>query len=233
MRKTAFLLAVALLFSSCERDDNNNGGTEGGTEFAEWVDLGLPSGLLWAKWNLGATAPEEYGDYYAWGETETKSVYDWSTYKYCNGGQNQLTKYCNHLEYGYNGFTDTLTVLQPMDDVSTAKLGNGAHIPTKEDWLELLDNTTSEWTTMNGVYGRKLTSKTNGNYIYLPAAGRRYGSELRSAGEHGFYWSSSLAANRGADYAFKLDFGSNDQYLDSDAGTRKGGLSVRPVHSSL
>lgn len=233
MRKTAFLLAVALLFSSCERDDNN-GGTEGGTEFAEWVDLGLPSGLLWAKWNLGATAPEEYGDYYAWGETETKSVYDWSTYKYCNGDQNQLTKYCNDLEYGYNGFTDTLTVLQPMDDVSTAKLGNGAHIPTKEDWLELLDNTTSEWTTMNGVYGCKLTA-SNGNSIFLPAGGFTLEGDVMSYDGNGFAFGLYRSSSLRPDHTFSdwvLLLSSVGAHLGHHA-SRAGGLSVRPVHSSL
>ena len=106
----------------------NKGSDNGSTETAEWVDLGLPSGLLWAACNLGASSPEEYGDYYAWGETTTKEVYNWSMYKYSNGDYDQLTKYCNSSSYGHNGFTDNLTTLDAMDDAATQKLGSGARI---------------------------------------------------------------------------------------------------------
>ncbi len=165
MKKTLKLLALVammagLAFASCD----NLGG---GTETAEWVDLGLPSGLLWAKCNLGATKPEEYGDYYAWGETDTKEVYFWETYKYCTavdeeGWVKTLSKYNTDSEYGT---PDHLTTLQPSDDVATAKLGNGARMPTETEWNELLDNTTSEWATVNGVYGRKLTAAAGDPYM--------------------------------------------------------------------
>ena len=232
MKKTIRLMALVamaagLAFAAC--DDDNNNPVGGGTETAEWVDLGLPSGLLWAECNLGATKPEEYGDYYAWGETSTKEVYDWSTYKYCNGDYNQLTKYCNDPEYGYNGFTDNLTTLQPSDDVATAKLGNGARMPTETEWRELIANTTSEWTTENGVYGRKLTA-ANGKSLFFPAAGYRDGSELGGAGEAGIYWSPSLGADgQGSAWGFYFD---SDYQLVYRNGFRYYGFSVRAVCAS-
>ena len=76
----------------------------------EYVDLGLPSGTLWATCNVGADTPEGYGDYFAWGETEPKEVYSWETYKWCNGDEYSMTKYCTNSQYGYNGFTDGSTI---------------------------------------------------------------------------------------------------------------------------
>jgi uncharacterized protein (TIGR02145 family) len=194
------------------------------TKVEQWVDLGLPSGLLWAKWNIGASAPEDYGDYFAWGETATKSVYDWSTYAYGNA-TNQLTKYCDSSEYGLDGFTDNLTTLEPGDDAATQRLGSDAHIPTKEEWQELIDNTTVEWTTQNGVNGKKFTA-ANGNTLFLPAAGGRVGSELHIDGRAGFYWSASLGTNSPS-RAWIFYLSSVDQGVYRD--TRSSGFSVRAV----
>ena len=155
----------------------------------DWVDLGLPSGLLWATRNVGADSPEDYGDYFAWGETSPKSIYDWSTYRYCNGDYDQLTKYCSLSNYGYNGFTDNLTTLQPGDDAASANYGG--RTPTKEEWEELMDHTTSQRTTQNGVNGLRFTG-SNGNSLFLPTAGYRWGSSLYCDGAGGYYWSSSL-----------------------------------------
>ena len=240
MKKTIKLLAImsmgaALAMTACGKDDDNNngrgtGGNGGGTgtETSEWVDLGLPSGLLWATCNLGATTPERYGDYYAWGETTTKSTYNWSTYKYCNGGYDQLTKYCNNSSVGHNGFTDNLTTLEAMDDAATQKLGDGARMPTEADWEELINTTTAEWTTLNGVNGRKFTA-SNGKSLFLPAAGCRWDSELTDAGS-GFYWSSSLDADY-PNCARRFGFSSGGQNMN-DGGHRRNGLSVRPVRSA-
>lgn len=194
----------------------------------EWIDLGLPSGLLWYSVNLGATNPEGYGDYYAWGETSTKSNYNWITYVYSNNSSNQLTKYCNNSSYGCNGFTDNLTTLQSSDDAATVVLGGEARIPTKAEWQELLDNTTAEWTTVNNVYGRKFTA-SNGNRLFLPAAGYRYGSELYDAGEYGGYWSSSLDESYPGS-AWNIGFYSGSQGVSS-YGRRSYGFSVRAVRS--
>ena len=191
-----------------------------------WVDLGLPSGTLWATCNVGASSPEEYGDYFAWGETEPKSDYSWSTYKYCEGANKTMTKYCTQSSYGYNGFTDNLTELQSEDDAATANWGSGWQMPSREQIQELWNSsyTTTEWTQVNGVYGRKITSNSNGNSIFLPAAGYRNGTDLRNAGSYGYYWSCSLNTS---DRAHFLRFSSNkDELLDS---YRLNGRSVRPV----
>ena len=196
-----------------------------------YVDLGLPSGLLWATCNVGAEAPEDYGDYFAWGETQTKDTYNWNTYQYCMGSENTLTKYCHNSSYGYNGFTDNLTTLLPEDDAATANWGSDWRMPTEEEWEELYQYTTVTWTTRNGVRGRLFTAE-NGNSLFLPAAGYRSNSGLYYAGSNGRYWSSLL--NDYSDYpylALYLNFYSFSCYVDG-SGNRGYGQSVRPVRSS-
>ena len=194
----------------------------------EYVDLGLPSGLLWATCNVGADNPEDYGDYFAWGETQPKGYYDWSTYQYCNGNYNTLTKYCNNSSYGYNGFTDILTALLPEDDAATANWGNTWRMPTKEEWQELYNNTAYTWTTQNGVNGRLFTA-SNGNTLFLPAAGYRYYNYLGDAGSYGYYWSSSLLIGGNLGCAWYLFLTSVNCSMDSNG--RYAGQSVRPVRS--
>jgi len=194
----------------------------------EYVDLGLPSGTLWATCNVGASKPEEYGDYFAWGETTPKSTYDWSTYKWCNGSETTMTKYCTRSEYGYNGFTDNLTELHTEDDAATANWGSGWKMPSLDQIEELINGsyTTWKWTQLNGVYGRMVTSDSNGNSIFLPAAGYRADDELNDAGSCGNYWSSSLRPYY--DYgAYYLYFVSD--YWDLSVDYRGRGLSVRAV----
>ena len=193
----------------------------------DYVDLGLPSGLLWATCNVGAARPENYGDYFAWGETQPKETYSWTTYQYSNGSSNTLTKYCDNSSYGYNGFTDDLTTLLPEDDAATANWGEGWRMPTQAEFQELLDNTTVTWTTKNGVNGRLFTA-SNGNSLFLPAAGYRYGSYLFSAGSNGDYWSSSLNTDDPND-AWGLHFRSGYYYMNDIY--RGDGQSVRPVRS--
>lgn len=200
----------------------------GGTDGHAYVDLGLPSGLLWATCNVGAEAPEDYGDYFAWGETTPKDYYDWSTYQYCNGSYNTLTKYCNQSNYGYNGFTDNLTTLEPTDDAATANWGNGWRMPTMEEFEELYNNTTVTWTQQNGVNGRLFTA-ANGNSLFLPAAGCRYVSSLYGIGDGGRYWSSSRYMDT-PDDAWLLHFYSN--LYGMSYYNRYGGHSVRAVRSA-
>ena len=199
---------------------------EEGSDFpvAEAIDLGLPSGTRWASWNVGASAPEEYGGYYAWGETEEKGYYDWSTYKYCKGSNGSLTKYCTFSNYGDNGFTDGLTELLPEDDVATANWGAAWHMPTKEQLGELRDNCTIEWTLLNGVKGYLVTGP-NGATIFLPAAGSYWGDVLYEEGMYGYYWSSSGGGGSGAHYLYYA----SSFFNCWDSTSRHGGLSVRPV----
>ena len=194
----------------------------------EFVDLGLPSGLLWATCNVGADTPEGYGDYYAWGETTPKETYEWSTYQYCMGSGNTLTKYCNDASYGYNGFTDDLTTLLPEDDAATANWGTGWRMPTYDEWQELFDNTTHTWTTQNGVNGRLFTAP-NGNTLFLPAAGSPDFSLFYPAGSWGLYWSSSLDTDY-PNLAWNFFFDSSGTYVYSYS--RGGGFPVRPVREN-
>ena len=193
-----------------------------------YVDLGLPSGLLWATCNIGANAPEDYGDYFAWGETQTKSDYNWSTYQYCNGSSTTQTKYCTDAEYGNNGYVDNLTALLPEDDAATANWGDDWRMPTIEEWQELYNNTTCTWTTQNGVNGRLFTA-SNGNSLFLPAAGYCDDSSHNGAGSYGYYWSSSLDTDYPDDAWYFYFYSGN---YDVNSSNRYYGLSVRAVRSS-
>ena len=193
-----------------------------------YVDLGLPSGTLWATCNVGASSPEEYGDYFAWGETEPKDTYNWSTYKYCNGLYNTITKYCVHNDYGHNGFTDVLTELLPADDAATANCGSGWQMPSLDQITELYDSnyTTTEWTRQNGINGMKITSNGNSNSIFLPAAGCRNDTSLNLVGSGGKYGSRSLDTGDSIS-AYGLSFGKFG--INWSSSGRCLGFSVRPV----
>lgn len=207
-------------------------GTYYGEEFSfttldhDRVDLGLPSGTLWATCNIGAFADWVSGSYFAWGETETKGIYDWSTYQYCTGSENTLTKYCNDASYGHNGFTDSLTILQPGDDAATAKWGSDWRTPTHEDWQELLDNTTQTWvTTSNGTKGIVFRG-SNGKAIFLPAFRLNNGTVY-----NGYYWSSSLSIES-PNKAGGFNFYSYSQGYSLDDDSRDCGRAIRPVRSA-
>ena len=198
------------------------------TKQYEYVDLGLPSGLKWAKCNVGATSETEYGYYFQWGDIEDKSKSDcsWRTYEHCNGTYNTLTKYCTNSSYGT---MDSITTLESVDDAARAHMGNDWRMPTRDEFRELFDYTNNEWISNykgTGVNGRKFTSKTNGNSIFIPASGYRLGSSFRGQGRGGDVWSSSLnAALPGG--ALELGFGSGSIYM-GDSG-RYYGLAVRGV----
>ena len=209
----------------------------------EAIDLGLPSGLKWASFNLGATKPEEYGDYYAWGETEPyyssldpliwkpgkEAGYYWPSYRWCMGSCYTLTKYCTDSYYGYNRFTDGKTVLELEDDAAHVNLGGGWRIPTRKEQDELRKNCTMVWTTQNGVKGRLVTGP-NGNSIFLPAPGIwKDITTPGSASPYGFYWSSSLDTSPTGDpgNAYVLYFYSG--FMSWNDYERSYGLSIRPV----
>ena len=159
-----------------------------------YVDLGLPSGTLWAATNVGASTPEGYGDYYAWGETEPKSEYTWSTYQHATGTADdnvRFTKYCTDAAYGENGFVDNLTTLELEDDVAATNWGTGWRMPMHDEISELVDNCTWVWDEPNGIGGYRVTGR-NGNSIFLPASGLYHESTLISDGTVAYYWSNTL-----------------------------------------
>jgi hypothetical protein len=191
----------------------------------EYVDLGLPSGTLWATCNVGANSPEEYGDYFACGETEPKEEYTWENYQWCNGSDTTLTKYCTNSIWGYQDFTDGKVELDPEDDAAYANWGSSWRMPTVEQLNELIDNCSWTWTARNGVYGRLFTGP-NGNTLFLPAAGHLGNNMLRSANSDGLYWTRSLGSGE-AYYALALSFYSGGKQWWNIR--RYCGLSVRAV----
>ena len=185
------------------------------------IDLGLS--VKWASCNVGATAPEEYGGYYAWGETSEKSDYSWDTYKYCNGTSTSMTKYCTSVAYGT---VDNKTTLEPTDDVATVKWGGNWRMPIKEEIRELFEDCTWTWKTQSGIEGMKVTGP-NGNSIFLPAAGGRVDTGFNNRGPRGYYWSATLG-EYGSSGACIIDV-YNGLYDWNRWSTRNYGFSVRPV----
>ena len=227
MKRILTIIAVVAIglvfFTSCETSIEENG--VGKHKGHEYVDLGLPSGLKWATCNIGAESPEEYGDYFAWGEVAPKEYYDWSRYKY-GLDADQLTKYCNSSDYGKDGFIDDKTVLELKDDAATANWGGKWRMPTLEEQEELRDNCTWTQTLQNGVDGYKVTGP-NGNSIFLPFAGFMDGGVLYLAGELGGYWGSSLGT--GTPSLAGIMYFISD-LVDVERLNRYYGQSVRPVY---
>lgn len=153
-----------------------------------YVDLGLS--VKWATCNVGASSPEESGDYFAWGETTSKSWYDWSTYKLCNGSRITINKYCSKSSFGT---TDNKTQLDLEDDAARINWGGSWRMPTKEEQDELRDTNNCEWLlqTINGVSGYTVKSKKNGNSIFLPINGY-YNENKNLMTGVGYYWSRTL-----------------------------------------
>jgi hypothetical protein len=256
------LIVAAIIVTGCNKPDepnnggnnngqndsivnpNDNGGNNNGQNDSivdhsgtlnghDYVDLGLPSGTLWATCNVGANIPENYGNYYAWGEVVPKTNYTWNTYKYCNdGNSNQLTKYCIYSGYGCNDFVDSLTILQIEDDAATANWGIGWYTPTYDQWRELTMNISGTWTTQNDVHGFLFTSG-NGSSLFLPATGVGMSSGPLSIDRAGYYWSSSLdtgADNMTSDKAWRFFF--NEHFVSGIwYEPRMSGLTIRAVVS--
>ncbi len=193
----------------------------------EWVDLGLPSGLLWTAYNLGADSPEGYGNYYAWGETTTKEDYSWNTY--VHGAPLHFTKYCNNSASGLNGYTDNLTTLEPEDDVARAVFGGDAHIPTGPEWNELLVNTTQTVETLNGVEGRRFTSRNNSNSIFIPFGGSMNSTIHTDAGTKGILWTATYGTFESS--TAMILYMTNSEACRISNGSRFYGLNIRAVRS--
>ena len=248
------LIGALILAGCCCHDDDNDTDPVPVDPYNghEYVDLGLPSGLKWATCNVGATKPEEYGDYFAWGDTvpyyssqdpltwrEKKTGYNWASYTWCEGSYKTMTKYCNDSNYGYNDFTDSKTTLVLEDDAASYNWGGSWHMPTKGDIEELLatkDNTTDyTWTWCDGnntkyagtdVKGWQIVRISTGATLFLPAAGYRDDTYLGDVGSYGYYWSSSLYAYF-PNFAWYVYFDSGDRY--TGGSYRYLGRSVRPV----
>ena len=196
-----------------------------------YVDLGLPSGTLWATMNIGANSPADYGYYFAWGETASKSAYKWANYQWCNGGDGRdLTKYCTKSNYGYNGFVDNKTELDPEDDAATVNWGSEWRMPTKEQLDELRSQCTRQWISSNGVNGYLLTSKNNGASLFLPAAGYISDRSPIDAGTQGYYWSRTVYTIDPC-LAFILYF-VESQGVGYGYSNRYSGLTIRAVRVS-
>ena len=189
----------------------------------EYVDLGLPSGTLWAKCNLGGSSEEEYGDFYAWGETSgydgLDRIFNWSTYQWCSGSSSSLTKY---------NASDGLTTLESSDDAATVQYGFEWRIPTRDEWIELDTYTTKSNETINGIKGRRLKSTQNSNSIFLPFAGYFDGSSYQSAGSNANYWASTLSSTKSKAY---IAYTPNNGAIRTN-GTMDRCLSeaIRPVY---
>ena len=212
------LVAISLCFVQCETPSNNGDDSNDKLDGHKYVDLGLPSEIKWATCNIGANQPEQYGDYFAWGEVETKTDYTWDTYLYSEDDGETILKYSE---------TDGKTELDPEDDAAAVILGGEWRMPTKTQLEELVNNCTWNWTTKNNVNGYEVVGP-NGNSIFLPATGYYTLSDgLMYDGEDGFYWTKSISSvnlYHGSD----LYFSSEDVYVGHDY--RNFGLPVRPVH---
>lgn len=203
LKKIVPVLVVMFFLAGCHKhDEPDHGGSNHGQndsiiegdclEGHGYVDLGLPSGTLWATCNVGADSPEELGDYFSWGETLPKEVYDWKSYQYGNAFDDrfEMTKYCTLSDWGLDGFVDSLSVLELGDDAARANWGDCWRMPTKEELEELYQQTTWTWTEHDGVKGRLMTGP-NGNSIFFPASGFYLNNEVICLGL-GIYWSNTL-----------------------------------------
>ena len=200
----------------------------------DYVDLGLSSGTQWATRNIGATNPEDYGDYFAWGETvPNKEYYWWNTTAWVeihDGGQLYFTKYNTKSA---EGFVDDKTELDPEDDAAYVNWGPEWRMPSREQIDELLYDCTWEWTQVNGVNGRLVTGP-NGNTIFLPASGMRIEYDLDYVGENGYYWGRSMLFVPPIHYypqhGTSIQF--NEEYWEWQGGSRCIGFTVRAVRAS-
>lgn len=187
--------------------DNEPQEVLGDTNGYEYVDLDLPSGNLWATMNMGASAIQEFGDVYSWGETELKDSWSNFTYKLyqmeeTGEGENTTTiqghtKYVpkdQAEKYGFKGFYDDKVTLELEDDAAHVVMGGSWRIPKDSDWKELRQNCEAQWCIYEDVHGYKFTGK-NGAWIFLPAAGVGDWSKRRYEEQYGYYWSSSVVAD--------------------------------------
>lgn len=207
----------------------------------EYVDLGLS--VKWATCNLGASKPEDYGNYYAWGETKHKKEYSAETYKWCVASDDvcRFTKYCpnepKESQYFQCELIDNKTTLELADDAAHVNWGDNWRIPTAEEMAELVRDCIWEWTLYNGKTGFKVTSKKNSNYIFLPAAGKYSSEGSEKVGITAWYWTSELFILKDhplyGDVNYFTSANTLEAYepcsLNDGAESRFDGLTICPV----
>ena len=181
------------------------------------VDLGLSSGILWATCNIGASSPSEIGEYFAWGEKETKDAYGWETYELCHGSYNSIFKYTED---------DRKSILEPHDDVANSELGGEWRIPTKEDMEELVEECEWKWSNQNGRLGWKVIGPNN-NYIFLPASGAASSYIIAGVNELGRYWTATRDKSNYSAYNLRFKDVTDTIVVVDD--TRFYGRTIRPV----
>ncbi|MCQ2331056.1 MAG: hypothetical protein MJZ55_03610 [Paludibacteraceae bacterium] len=192
-----------------------------------YVDLGLS--VKWATCNIGADNPENHGDFFSWGETENKKNNNWDTYKYSEGTPKALLKYCSNPDFAWHQITDSISSLEPDDDVAHVKWGGNWHIPTRAQIDELLDNCTWTWITQNGVNGYKVTSNKVGytnKSIFIPVTGEYEDGKLFNYRTHGYYWSKECGTVT-SETAYTLEVYTKG--ASREIQPRYKSLAVRPV----
>ena len=192
------------------------------------IDLGLPSGTKWACCNIGANSPSECGDYFAWGETSPKTYFTKTNYKWYSGGDDHnITKYCSNSDYGV---VDYIIGLQPEDDAAYVNWGPEWHMPGTAQMNEMMDNCTSEWTKVNGMYGYVFKSNTNNGAIFFPAAGWYVKNNVFEYESTGCYWSRYNSTSR-PEMAYILCFRYGEMGPPSLLlQPRYAGSTIRPVY---
>jgi hypothetical protein len=208
--KKIFLMMLAVMFF---------GAIGHAADGVEAVDLGLS--VKWANMNVGAKKASGFGTYYAWGETKAKDYYSWNTYAWSKGDSQFLTKYST---------TDRRSELAPVDDAAHVNLGGGWRMPTVDEFEELINNCTWEWTMQDGVNGYKVTSKKTGNSIFLPITGFRYYAETQFRSIMGVYWTSSLyTGNPNKAWCLEFNFSDIKVHYGNLSSNRFSGRCIRAV----
>ena len=228
MRKfciSTLLLSVAFLSIKAQHNNSKDAVTPNQHNGYEFVDLGLS--VMWANCNIGAKKPEDFGYFFAWGETRYKSHYSWFTYRF--GDWCEITKYCSQTICGKDGFVDNKNVLELSDDAANVAWGGDWRIPTIVEFKELMDNCDWKWYSDNGLYGYKITSRINGNSIFLPASGYCSDTKVYFIGSEGRYWSSSLSLDDSSS-AYRLYFSSESVDCLNSYYDRCLGQTIRPVY---
>ena len=227
------LAATLMAAIACDKSNNKEEGEEvpDGPFVFGAVDLGLR--VKWANANVLANGPESYGDYFAWGETEKKESYDWATYKWADGSYDKLTKYNSSASWGIVDTNRTLTLGEntgeTVDDAARAVLKGAWRMPTQDEWDELIAGCKWKWTTYKNVKGWKVSSKTNSNYIFIPAAGYMSDAALQEGGSTGLYWSSSVNSTGMSFYAWHMVVYSGSTAPKTEATARTFGTPIRAV----